>query len=710
MLRRDWLAAAAVAFGVAVGIGFGAMPRIEGFSVDILFWLRNQLTQVSRESRASHAVVVAIDEETYRTPPFNDLPNALWTREIGSILDALVAADAAVVGFDVIFPTSIERFVPRFDRDFLVSLRNAAQVDKVVLGDVQHQQFPIRPFAGQILAVGGQKNVRSVNLFNDVDEVIRRVPLTFARENGRGGVSTETSMALELAARATKAAPLALPGGGIELAGYLIPGSERNAVMVNFAGPDAIPTYSLADLHACAARGEADFFRAQFAGKVVFFGAVLDVEDRKLTSQRFMNAPEHVAFGPRCANSPMKNLFREDLVRDTTPGVYVLANAVNNLIEGNALRELDKAVGWAIVLSAALATAAVAMRFSAQLGATIVVAGTAAWIVAATLAFGQGVVAPLLAPPLASWLVLALLLGYRFTVTDRDRRLLRSSFALYLAPTLVDRLLESDRVPELGGEQRSVTLLFSDVAGFTALSETMEPADLVALMNEYLTAMTEIIEAEGGFVDKYVGDGIAAIFGAPVDDELHALHAVRAALACQDRLPELNRDSSAFRGHTLHARIGLSTGHALVGNVGSRRRFNYTAMGDVVNLASRLEGANKVYGTSILVSETTRASAGDAVVWREVDRVYVVGRDQPVSLFEPVAQGEASRPEFAKIRAVYASALAEYRAERFGAAVKLLETIASVDGPARALCERARRWLAAPPPDPWDAVTPLETK
>ena len=152
---------------------------------------------------------------------------------------------------------------------------------------------------------------------------------------------------------------------------------------------------------------------------------------------------------------------------------------------------------------------------------------------------------------------------------------------------------------------RDVTVWFSDVAGFTGISEKLSPGELVALMNEYLTAMTDIVEAHGGFVDKYIGDAIVAVFGAPHDDPDHALSAVRAALACQAKLSELNRDAVAFKGHRLACRIGINTGAMLVGNIGSRRRFNYTVMGDAANLASRLEGVNKMYGTRILASAAT---------------------------------------------------------------------------------------------------------
>jgi adenylate cyclase len=678
---------------------------LAGLSLDLLFWLRHEIAPIARAPDTSSAVVVSIDEETYRTPPFSTLPSAFWTRQMGALLDALVAADAKVVGFDVIYPSSNEGLVPGFDRPFLVALQNAARAGKVVLSEIQHQQFPIHPFTAQSFAVGNERNIRSVNLLSDPDEVIRRIPLTVERAGG----GPEPSFALELASRAAGAAPERLPNGTVQLAGYTIPGSAHDAMLLNFADNDAIPTYSLADLAACATGKNAAFFHAQFAGKTVLIGAVLDVEDRKLTSMRFITSPEHGASGARCALPAKTGLFRADVVRDAIPGVYVFATAIDNLLQHDSLREAGPVADGALILLLALVAGFLAMRLPPLMGGLALAAGIVLWALIATFIFRGGFVLPLLAPPLAAALAFAALLGYRMIVADRDKRLLRSSFALYLTPALIDRMLAADRLPELGGEQREVTVFFSDLAGFTALSEHLDPHGLVALMNEYLTAMTEIIESEGGYVDKYEGDAIMAIFGAPLDDPLHALHAVQAALACRARLAALNHESELFQGRHLRARIGLNSGEALVGNIGSRRRFNYTALGDAVNLAARLEGACKLYGTAILASAATREAAGAAIAWREIDRVQVMGRMQPVTIFEPLTAGPIP-PERAEPLRAYAEALAEYRAGNFAAALRLFELLAAEDAPARLFVERARRCLAAPPPLPWDAVTPLETK
>jgi adenylate cyclase len=257
----------------------------------------------------------------------------------------------------------------------------------------------------------------------------------------------------------------------------------------------------------------------------------------------------------------------------------------------------------------------------------------------------------------------------------------------------------------LGGEMRNVTVYFSDIADVSSFSEKVTPAELVAAMNEYLTAMTDIIEAHSGFVDKYIGDAIVAVFGAPLDDADHAANAVRAALQCTARLGELNGVTATFKGRTVRQRIGLNSGEALVGNIGSRRRFNYTVMGDMVNLASRLEGANKVFGTTVIASETTRALTGEIFEWRELDAIRVKGRDNSVRIHEPLAASREAAPA-----QVYAEGLARYRARDFTGAAEQFARFAEIDPPSASMLARARELTRHPPGPDWEAIETLDDK
>jgi len=238
----------------------------------------------------------------------------------------------------------------------------------------------------------------------------------------------------------------------------------------------------------------------------------------------------------------------------------------------------------------------------------------------------------------------------------------------------------------------------------------MTPTELVAFMNEYLSAMTDIIEAQGGYVEKYIADSIVAVFGAPADDADHARHAATAALLCRARLDELNRSSPAFHGLKVAHRMGLNSGDALVGNIGSRRRFNYSVMSDAVNVASRLEGANKYYGTSIIASETTVAATGSAFAWRELDAIRVKGRTTPVKIYELVAEAGQATPQQQEAAVAYAQGLTHWRVREFEAAVLCFSRAAGFDKPSALFLARACELANSSPGAEWEPVNALDSK
>jgi adenylate cyclase len=701
----DSLRAAVAAFVISLAAALiavsPALDAVRGLSIDILTSLRWRAFGNAHDPNASPAVVVALDEETFRTPPFEGTPSVTWTRELGRVVNALIDGGAKVVGFDIIFPTSIEQSsvpfgeetlgarVRGFDRDYLRALALGARASKVVLGQVQHANHPIQPSPGQRAAVGHGRNIRALNVYSDPDDVIRRIPFTFTVDG-----EPAPSMAMELATRATGSPPRRADS------------SVPNTFALNFeGGATDIPTFSLADLRACAEKGDKEFFRKHFDGRVVLLGTLLDVEDRKITSKRFATAPE-AANTPRCALPVPKGEAK--FKRDSISGVYIHATAVNNLMRGDTLMEFGRSItGLFSFLLAALAAAA-ALVLGPALAAVAALGIVAAWIAAAVAAFRSALVLPLIEPAVAAALALGMSIGYRFVVADRGKRLLRQSFALYLAPAVIEKMVASNKPPALGGETRGVTVYFSDIASFSTISEKMTPTELVAAMNEYLSAMTDIIEKHGGFVDKYIGDAIVAVFGAPLDDPDHATSAVSAAIECATALPHIESVRAAF-GQTIQQRIGLNTGEALVGNIGSRRRFNYTVMGDMVNLASRLEGANKFFGTTIMASETTRNATGETFVWRELDGIKVKGRNQAVKIYEPLGLAGAVSPDQAARVAAYAEGLARYRARDFAGALEAFNRYPD-DPPAAKFAARVRELLTEPPGPDWEPINALEEK
>ena len=706
---RDAVAVLAIAVVASALILAPPLDRFRGLSIDILTMLRWRLFGSMHKAPDSPTVVVALDEETYRTPPFAGTPAITWTSEIGQVVTVILAGGAKVVGFDIVFPTSIEQSeIPfadgtlgsrlrGFDRDFLRALALGARDGKVVLGEAQHRDFPILPSPAQRIAVGQTANIRSLNVYNDPDDVVRRIPLNVTIDG-----NPQATMAVELAARA-------LGVTATTISGSRIPSQIPNTLALNFdGGADPIPTYSLADLRACVEKGDGDFFRRNFADKVVLIATVLDVEDRQVTSKRFATSPENPT-GPRCAlpAPPPSAVF----ARDSTPGVYSHATAVNNLVRGDALVELGAVVRGAIAFAFAAIIAAATLTLPLLAAVPAYLAAAVLWTFGAVLAFTYSPLAlPLIEPLLAGIVSLGATTGFRFLVADKDRRFLRKSFGLYLAPSVIEKMVTANKPPALGGETRNVTIFFSDLAGFSSIAEVLAPPELVHFMNEYLSAMTDIIQEQGGFVDKYIGDAIVAMFGAPLDDPNHAKNAVSAALRCRERLHKLNREPAEWQRFTLRQRIGLNSGDALVGNIGSRHRFNYTVMGDTVNVASRLEGANKYFGTTIMAAKSTYDRAAARFAWRELDSIRVQGRDEPVSIYEPLARHGEETPEQNVVAAAYGHALACWRRRDFAGCIAALAPVAAADPPSAILLRRAKKFLAHPPAPDWDAVNTLEGK
>jgi class 3 adenylate cyclase len=417
---------------------------------------------------------------------------------------------------------------------------------------------------------------------------------------------------------------------------------------------------------------------------------------------RWITRPETPATGPRCASEPRYDLFDATHVRDSVPGVFIHATAVRNLLERQVLTATPPWADHAFDLLLAACAALLGLLFKPIRAGMTLLGVFILWAAMAGVTLDQGLVLPLIVPMIASAAAFGAMLGWRFAVTDRESRFLHDSFALYLAPDLVDGLVNDNNPPALGGEEREVTLYFSDLAGFSTMSEGLAPMETVRIMNAYLGAMTEEIERHGGVVDKYIGDAIVAIFGAPLPTPDHAERAAQAALNCGARLVQLNSELTGLKAPLGH-RIGLNSGLALIGNIGSDRRFNYTAMGDTVNLAARLEGANKVFGTEILVSETT-AKGAPAIPWRELDLIRVVGRSTPVAVLTPLLPGEEALAE------AYGAALAAFRQRDFSRTLECLAAVTQPDKASALLRQRAQSYQNTPPPADWQPINDLVEK
>jgi class 3 adenylate cyclase/CHASE2 domain-containing sensor protein len=410
--------------------------------------------------------------------------------------------------------------------------------------------------------------------------------------------------------------------------------------------------------------------------------------------------------------------FVDTPIEQRHPGVNVQALGIHLWSSGDVLRLLPP---WAE------AVAPVGMALAAGTAAAFLVPAWSllgtfalllAWFSGTVVLFQHGWWAPLLGVFAPVFLTTVLMAALRYVLEEREKKFLHRSFSSYLSPHLIEQMIDSGDLPKLGGEEREITAFFSDIQAFSTFSEAIgSPARLVELLNEYLNALTYILESNGGMLDKYIGDAIVGMYGAPLRLEDHARRAVETAVAMQERLAIL-RSGWQNQGeawpeivHHMRTRIGLNTGLAVTGNMGSHLRMNYTMMGDTVNLAARLESGAKHYGAFVLATDSTVRNAGTGFLFRELDSVRVVGRNEPVLIHEVVGRSGDSRwdsclEHFARGRSLYLSG-------DFAAARDAFRTSASHEPlrgqpgvkhtPSDVFLERCEVYIARPP-HAWDGI------
>ncbi len=302
---------------------------------------------------------------------------------------------------------------------------------------------------------------------------------------------------------------------------------------------------------------------------------------------------------------------------------------------------------------------------------------------------------------------------YHFITERKQKGVIKGMFSQYVNSTIVDDLIAHPDSLQLGGRRQNLTIFFSDIAGFSTFSENKEPEELISLLNEYLSEMTQCVFEQRGTLDKYVGDAVMAFWGAPIPFENHAYYGCKCALEMQARLVILREKWGREGQPLISARMGLNSGDMVVGNVGGTQRFDYTVMGDNVNLASRLEGANKQYGTYIMVSESTYEAVKEQFFFRALDFLVVKGKTKPIKVYELVAyqKSDIKQNELAAIEK-YLDGLNLYTEGNFTAAIEQFSSALLLnpnDGPSQTYIKRCE-YLVQNPPTEWDGVFHMTTK
>jgi len=471
-------------------------------------------------------------------------------------------------------------------------------------------------------------------------------------------------------------------GQGVGFGDRFIPTDQAMRLPINFRGPPGtMPTLSFAHLV------EGKVPPALIKDRVVLIGASFTGNSDSFAS------PYSVA--------PM-------------PGTEILASVVDMILQRDFLSEEDPPAWHARWAGAVLALAALAAAISAfgSFRTTLLAGGVLLALLLAGLqmAFERGLWLPAVQPIAALLAAILSLLLHRYWTVDRDGRRVRSAFRRYMAPEMVDVLARHPDRLTLGGETRRMTMMFCDIRGFTAISEQFraDPQGLTRLINRFLSPMTEVIMARRGTIDKYMGDCIMAFWNAPLDDPDHARNACRAALDMQAALARLNAELGHEGLMPIAIGIGLNTGECVVGNMGSDLRFDYSVLGDAVNLASRLEGQSKTYGAAVVIGPETRDAVAD---WAclELDLIAVKGKTEAVRVYALLGDDEAAgSPAFAEYAFRHRQMLEHYRRRDWAAARAALASCRALDNHSAVLCDlydqRIAVFEAEAPPQDWDGV------
>lgn len=657
----------------------------------------------------SNLVLLAIDESSLEA--FGRWP---WPRDrYGYVVRYLKQAGARAVVFDVMFFEPDEN-AEEFDQSFADDMQAADNVFLPMLFQAEPNSIPSDLQARATLnvelpesdwAAGHQAGVKlpipvlaqqarglgAINLSADADGPTRRIPL-LGQMNGQ----FVPHLSLAVARYLLGADAISVKDGRVQIGSTSVPLDADGHLLIRWHGSLEqtyhVRRYSIGRVLQAFAqqqKGERPALDATlFKDKVVFIaGTAAGLYDLRVTP--FASA---------------------------TPGVLIHMAALDNVLHGQGLQAAPPWLSLTVLLLLCLASAGTFMLFRSypvKFGVTLGLAVAYYGLVAHAFG-GHARWLELVFPEVALVVTFGTAATVEYVTEGKQRRLMRAAFDKYMSSEVVEEIMRNPEAIRLGGEKKEISILFSDIAGFTTISEKMTPEDLVALLNRYLSAMTTIIKTtHRGNVNKYLGDGIMALFGAPLDDPKHASLACYAALDCQAELARLRRNWVEEGLPEIGARIGINSGPCIVGNMGSEERMEYTVTGDSVNLASRLEGASKYYDTLILIGQRTAELAKNDVEVREIDLLRVKGKKEPVVVFELL--GRKGQVAEAKRRVVdrYLEGLTAYKQRDFETAcTRFTEALAldPSDGPSRVYVERSTNYRHTPPPVDWDGVYEMTSK
>ncbi|MBI3399725.1 MAG: adenylate/guanylate cyclase domain-containing protein [Deltaproteobacteria bacterium] len=689
-------------------------------TIDARFKNRSSITP------GKEVVIATIDEKS-----LDELGRWPWPRTtIARLIDALTSYGARVIAFDIVFsepdehselkallslkerykagmPSGFAEYINKAKTELDSDIQLGKSVDKsgrVVLGYFFHFDKGEAPREGRelshnyqkvkVLKQGGEnmitasaiesnieviaKSARGFGYYNiipDSDGSVRWNPLVIKYKD-----KYYAPLSLQALKTYLGDTPLSLTltdygVASIQLGETSMPADETGRLLINYYGGQGIfPHYSIADI----INGRIE--KEKLKDKIVLVGSTaVGIYDMRVT--------------------PFEGTY---------PGIDIHATVIDNILHKRFILRpqwfglLDMLVIMAVGIILGIAVP----RLPAAGGAFAVIAFLAGYVYLSAYLFNKGLLINITYPVLTVIIAYSCLTLYRYTLEAKEKKRLKGTFQYYVAAPVMEELLKHPEKLKLGGEEKELTVLFSDIRRFTTISEGLKPDTLIKLLNEYMSAMSDVVFKYEGYLDKYIGDAIMAVYGAPLAQENHARKACLTALDMMERLEGMRQDWKNRGLPLLNIGIGINTGNMVVGNVGSEQKYDYTVVGDNVNLASRLEGLNKLYGTNIVISERVNREIKGELFCRELDIVQVKGKVKPVAIYELMGvRGASSSLE--ETADAFHKGVRYYRERKWGEAVKAFNAVIELkpdDGPSLLFIQRCRQFMVSPPPDDWQGI------
>jgi len=687
----------------------GSFQKIEYSLYDSRVWLAAAQSD-PLDAEETGIVLIRIDDRSLEEMGrFGQWPRSTHSR----LATYLAEAGAAAVFFDVVFfqedinpemdvqvargfgeagvvytalsliDSSSYVFMSTVDEDVFIrnSPRSIVPVERIAGAERLPDMSGLRR---QILEGPGERIIRSslglglVNAFPDEDGIVRRQPLLW---RNHGYVLPTASFHLFLDLLGINFDEVRFePGVALHVGDYAVPVDNLGRFLLHWYQGDYPPYRELSYSDVFFERLPAEYFQ----GKICIIG------------------PTAAALGD----------IKPTPVDPALPGVKIHTTLLANLFLGDQVKRMPEWMGIVLTVLLGALVAFFAFRFRISFGAVLTAVLFVLFFLAAFWIYLQwSYWAELFRPAFGLVVGYTSAMVYRYMTEEKQKRVIKGAFQQYVSPAVVDEMLDDPDKLTLGGERRELTILFADIQGFTTFSEQLDPEELTNFLNKFLTTMTARIFEYQGTVDKYIGDAVMAIFGAPLAFDDHAERGVSAALGMREELANVRAEWGDFLPEKFDLKLGLNTGPVVVGNMGSDMRFDYTVLGDNVNLAARLEALTRQYGAGLLISEATREAVGNTFVVRELDSVRVKGKVKPVVIYEVLARAgsEADTPETRRLADAFADGLQYYRAQAWDEAEEIFSRLTG-DPAAAVFVDRCRTLTEQPPGDDWDGVWVMTTK